>query len=294
VCISEANFHVDGKECLEKTHPMINLRRYGKPPYAVAVVHGGPGARGEVAPVARELSRFIGILEPLQTATTLEGQVSELHRVLQENASLPVTLIGHSWGAWLSFIAAARYPAFVKKLVLVGSGPLEPQYAAHITETRLTRLSENDRSRALSLIKALSGPGAENKNKLLGEFGAICARADAYDPLPDDGNELFEVRHDANELVWEGAEALRRSGELLEMGKQITCPVVAIHGDYDSHPAKGVERPLSRVLREFRFILLEKCGHSPWLERQARERFYRTLMNEIECQRAPSQGVNDP
>jgi len=69
---------------------MINLRKYGKPPYTVAVVHGGPGARGQVAPVARKLSSFAGILEPLQTATTLDELVSELNCVLQESASLPV------------------------------------------------------------------------------------------------------------------------------------------------------------------------------------------------------------
>jgi pimeloyl-ACP methyl ester carboxylesterase len=272
---------------------MINLRKYGKPPYTVAVVHGGPGARGEVAPVARELSSRAGILEPLQTATTLEEQVSELHSVLQENASLPVILVGHSWGAWLSFIAAARHPASVRKLVLVGSGPFEPHYAANITGTRLTRLGETDRLRTLHLIEALSGLDTEGKDKLLGEFAALCARADAYDPLPDD-DESFEVRYNVNQLVWQEAEALRHSGGLLEMGKQITCPVVAIHGDYDSHPAEGVERPLSRVVREFRFILLEKCGHSPWLERQARDSFYRIMTSEIGCFRAPSQGVNDP
>jgi pimeloyl-ACP methyl ester carboxylesterase len=272
---------------LETAHPMINLRKYGKPPYVAAVVHGGPGARGEVAPVARVLSSFVGILEPLQTATTLAEQVSELHRVLQENSSLPVTLVGHSWGAWLSFIAAARYPGSVKKLVLVGSGPFEHRYAANITGTRLTRLSETDRLRVLYLIEALSGPDTENKDKLFREFSALCARADAYDPLPHD-DESLEVHYDATQLVWREAEAWRRSGELLEMGRQITCPVVAIHGDYDSHPAEGVERPLSRVLREFRFILLEKCGHSPWLERQARDRFYRIVASEIGCSRAPS------
>jgi pimeloyl-ACP methyl ester carboxylesterase len=260
---------------------MINLRKYGQPPYIVAVVHGGPGALGEVAPVARELSSRVGILEPLQTATTLEGQVSELHTILQKNASLPVTLVGHSWGAWLGFIVTARHPALVKKLVLVGSGPFDHQYAANITGTRLTRLTETDRLRALHLIEVLNAPDADSKDKLWGEFGALFARADAYDPLPDD-NESLEMRYDAGQHVWQEAEALRRSGQLLEMGKQITCPVIAIHGDYDSHPAEGVERPLSRVLRDFRFILLEKCGHSPWLERQARDRFYGLMRSEIE------------
>jgi pimeloyl-ACP methyl ester carboxylesterase len=74
---------------------------------------------------------------------------------------------------------------------------------------------------------------------------------------------------------------LRRSGKLLEMGKEITVPVVAIHGDYDSHPAEGVEKPLSAILKDFHFILLEKCGHKPWIERQARERFYTILEGEL-------------
>jgi pimeloyl-ACP methyl ester carboxylesterase len=58
--------------------------------------------------------------------------------------------------------------------------------------------------------------------------------------------------------------------------------VIAIHGDYDPHPAEGVQKPLSSVLRDFRFVLLEKCGHTPWLERQARESFYHILKEEIE------------
>lgn len=46
-------------------------RRYGKSPFITAVIHGGPGAAGEMAPVARELSRTGGVLEPLQTAETV-------------------------------------------------------------------------------------------------------------------------------------------------------------------------------------------------------------------------------
>ncbi len=101
------------------------LRTYGRSPYTVAVVHGGPGAPGEMAPVARALSTHAGILEPLQTAATLDGQVQELAGVLTGHADQPVTLIGHSWGAILGFIVAARYPGLVGKLILVGSAPLK-------------------------------------------------------------------------------------------------------------------------------------------------------------------------
>jgi hypothetical protein len=54
---------------------MKNLRKYGKSPFNVAVIHGGPGAPGEMAPVARELSSGWGVLEPFQTVSFLEGQV---------------------------------------------------------------------------------------------------------------------------------------------------------------------------------------------------------------------------
>lgn len=64
---------------------MKNLRCYGKAPYRVAVIHGGPGAPGEMAPVARELSSLCGILEPLQTKTTIQGQLEELHGIVREN-----------------------------------------------------------------------------------------------------------------------------------------------------------------------------------------------------------------
>lgn len=77
----------------------MNLRHYGTEPFSVAVIHGGPGAPGDIAPVARELSSACGILEPLQTATSLDGQILELQSVLEESGDLPATLIGHSWGA---------------------------------------------------------------------------------------------------------------------------------------------------------------------------------------------------
>lgn len=246
----------------------------------MAVVHGGPGAPGTMAPVARELARDRGVLEPLQTAVSLDGQVQELRAVLEDNGDLPVTLIGSSWGAMLSFILAARYPACVKKLILVGSGVYEERYATAIQATRLERLGEGDRRQVESLIEALNDPAAGDKDALLARFGALLTKADAYDPLTLD-TEALAYQYHLNRSVWNEAAALRRSGQLLELGRHIRCPVVAIHGDYDPHPPDGVEKPLSAILQDWRFILLEHCGHLPWIERQAREAFYEILRREL-------------
>ena len=71
------------------------------------------------------------------------------------------------------------------------------------------------------------------------------------------------------------------TGQLLKMGKSISCPVVAIHGDYDPHPAAGIKIPLEKVLTHFKFIQLEHCGHLPWIEKEAREPFFNILAEEL-------------
>lgn len=62
---------------------MKNLRRYGKEPFSVAVIHGGPGG---------------GVLEPLTTVVCLEGQVEELDTVLREEAELLVRYLSERMG----------------------------------------------------------------------------------------------------------------------------------------------------------------------------------------------------
>jgi pimeloyl-ACP methyl ester carboxylesterase len=230
--------------------------------------------------VARELASGRGVLEPLQSATSLEGQVEELRAVLEANADIPVTLIGHSWGAMLGFIFSARHPDFVTKLILVGSAVYEEHYATGIEATRLSRLSEDERGEIGLLLTALDDPTDRNTGAALARLGNLFTKADAYDPVAYD-TEVLEVQVELHERVWQEATELRAIGELLRLGRRIRCPVVAIHGDYDPHPPEGVHEPLSTVLEDFRFVLLEHCGHVPWIERRARDEFFRILRGEL-------------
>jgi pimeloyl-ACP methyl ester carboxylesterase len=259
---------------------MDNVRVYGKAPYPIAVIHGGPGAPGEMSPVARELAKNHGVLEPLQTASTLQGQVHELEAILERSGHLPITLIGHSWGAMLGFILAAQCPSLVKRLILVSSGPFEDRYAERITATRLSRLTGEEIVAIDSLSRTLDKPDATDKNRVFAELGSYISRADSFDP-PAHDDEIVQCQYDVYRSVWKDAQRMRSSGKLLALAGHIQCPVLAIHGDYDPHPAEGVRTPLSGVLRDFTFILLEKCGHRPWLERAAREQFYAVLEREL-------------
>jgi len=231
-----------------------------------------------MAEVARALSSAAGVLEPLQTADSVTGQVEELRTVLEENAALPVTLIGFSWGAWLSTILAAWHPHCLGKLVLVSSGPFEEKDARGIVETRLGRLGTEERREAESLMARITGASVRSDADLE-RFSELMSIADAYAPLARRGDPLLPNLGIYNS-VWSEASKMRSSGELLRLAGLVKCPVVAVHGDYDPHPAASIGR-LGSVFREFRFVLLEKCGHHPWLERHARDEFFDIVRAEV-------------
>jgi len=258
------------------------VRKYGNTPYKVILVHGGPGGAGELKPIAFELGKQFGVIEPFQTKLSITNQVEELKNQIDSNTSLPVILIGWSWGAWLTYIFASKYPEYVKKLILVSSGPFEQKYVEVMNRTRMSHLSEPDIIRLKELEDLFKQNDIPNKDTLFEEFGAIYSKADTFESNEEENPEDKIVPNmEIYNRTWPEAGKLRESGELLEMGKNIKCEVVAIHGDYDPHPYLGVKDPLERVIKNFRFILLRQCGHHPWFEKHAKDEFYKTMLSEL-------------
>ena len=135
---------------------MSTFRKYGKEPYSIVTIHGGPGAPGGMAYLANIISEKHGVLEPFQTANSIKGQVQELYSVIKDHClNLPVRLIGHSWGAWLAYIFTENFPGIVNKLILIGAGAFEEKYNADFMKIRLNRLNKSERREAQHLINIL-------------------------------------------------------------------------------------------------------------------------------------------
>lgn len=257
-----------------------NMRLHGHPPYTVVAVHGGPGGVGEARPFAEELSKKYGVVEPFLMAESLEGQIADLKQAIEMHAQTPVVLISHSYGAMLSYIFAAKYPALVKKLIMISSGLLEAKDAEGINATRLSRLTPAQREKLEAARTAYKQARGGAKKQAFVELFTAIKEADAYNLIPHK-SDLAVIRPSLYDSVWDGMQTLRNSGELVAYGKDIQCPVIAIHGDYDPRPAQSIRNSLDTHVKDCEFILLKSCGHYPWYEKEAQSAFYERLLQSL-------------
>lgn len=262
-------------------------RFYGPQPRRTAVVHGGPGDRGSLGGMARRLAYLLaeagktvsgdeslygGVVEPWQSARSAEGLVEELHGQMESAAARPAALVGHSWGAMLSLLYAARYPAEVSRVILVGCPPLDDRYVPLTAETRRARLSDAER-KEYDRVTAVDSPDAHDMELLR----RLTEKTDDFDATPAEG----EADAGTYAAVWPEAARMRSDGRLKRVLESLRCPVTAIHGLCDPHPVEGVTVPLKEAGVVFRAYTIPFCGHSPFRERRCAAIFYRIVLQAL-------------
>ncbi|MBS1195394.1 MAG: hypothetical protein H6R33_114 [Actinobacteria bacterium] len=255
----------------------------------MAVLHGGPGAPGSAASLARDLAGGSTVLEPLQRrsggpALTVAGHVADLAAVLPKGASL----VGHSWGAMLALSFAAAHPERARALTLVGCGTYDRETREAFQRAVGEKLGEEGRRRLDELggrIEAASS-GAESDH-LLGLLRDLMQQAMAHEPLPG-FEDPVEMDGRGHRETW--ADVLRLQAEGVEPSAfaAITCPVLMLHGDDDPHPGRATHGLLRRFIPQLQYRGFPLCGHRPWAERHAREPFLAALREWLDESGAPS------
>mgnify|MGYP005756560533 CR=1 FL=1 len=252
------------------------IKLHGNESYTVVLLHGGPGAPGSLESAAAELSKRLGVIEHLQTQYSIDELISELHNDLENFRDCPLTLIGHSWGAWLSILYAAKYSEDVKQLILVGCPPFEKRYIPLILEKRLSRLSLHDKDHFIRWLEEIDGGSISDE-----DFKNLQSLLDETENCQTESNEHLEFDSLMYAKIWEEAESLRDSNALSSILSSINVPVCLIHGDCDPHPISGVIEPLKSRNVNFELHLLSKCGHYPFREKYAKDEFYRIINDAV-------------
>src|SRR5437870_7425856 len=138
--------------------PKIDVRTYGVRGPLVVVLHGGPGAPGSAAGLARLLGSRFRVLEPLQRRSgavplTVARHVADLAEVAPEGAAI----VGWSWGAMLALSFAAAHPDRVQSIALVACGTYDEALRALFQKDRDARLGAEGRARTAALRARLAG-----------------------------------------------------------------------------------------------------------------------------------------
>ncbi len=257
----------------------ITVRTYGDTGPLVAVLHGGPGAPGSVAQLARDLSSFSRVLEPLQRRSgdiplTVAQHVADLAAVLPE----PTTLIGSSWGAMLALSFAAAHPDKARSLVLVGCGTYDRVSRDVYHRTMNDRLGPVGQERKAQLKRQLTD--TDQPDAVLAQIGALDGYAQAFDLVEEPNYTGIDAA--GHRETW--SDVLRLQDEGIEPAafSAITCPVLMLHGDTDPHPGRSTHETLREFIRQIEYVEIPQCGHEPWLERWGREPFLDTLRRWVE------------
>ncbi len=249
----------------------MRLREYGASPRTVILLHGGPGAPGYLAPLARDLSDAFHVLEPFQrrrgtAPLTVARLVADLHELCEERSGRPV-IAGHSWGAMLALAFAAAYPRAARALVLIGCGTFD----AESREAMLARRDERLAPEARTALEKL-GDAIDDPDEHLRALGNLLLPAYSYAPMV---TSLDVAACDARGHEDAMADMLRLQdqGVYPAAFAAVRVPVLMLHGAADPHPGRLIRRSLQPYLPQLEYREWERCGHYPWLEAEARTEF---------------------
>jgi pimeloyl-ACP methyl ester carboxylesterase len=255
----------------------IRVREYGAAGPVVVLVHGGPGAPGYLAPVARELASAFRVLEPWQRRSggeplTVARHVADLHGVLAPLAGGPrPALVGHSWGAMLALAYVAAHPNRVAALALVGCGTFDVRSRDRYRAITDARLDDGLRRRLERVPEAIADP-----DERLRVRARLLLPAYSYELMPGEMEvEACDAR--GHEQTWRDMIRLQEQGVYPAAFAAIRSPVLMLHGAADPHPGELIRASLAPHLPQLEYYEWARCGHYPWLERDVRDDFFAVL-----------------
>ena len=256
---------------------VTQIRTYGTSGPVVVVLHGGPGAPGYVAPVARALADWFRVLEPFQRGSggeplTVARHVADLHELVESGCGggRPA-LVGHSWGAMLALAYAGAHPGRAASLVLIGCGTFDPAARDRLWAIREEGMDNGLRRRIECLPEEFPDP-----DKRLSVLGDLLLPVYSYDLVSTD-QELEGCDWRAHHETWEDMVRLQEEGVYPAAFATIDAPVIMLHGAVDPHPGRMIRASLKPHLPQLEYREWECCGHYPWLERAVREEFFAVL-----------------
>jgi pimeloyl-ACP methyl ester carboxylesterase len=114
------------------------------------------------------------------------------------------------------------------------------------------------------------------QGRRLAAQGRIMTRVYGYD-VEDVSDAIAIVDHVAHEQTWAVMMRLQYDGTYPAAFAAVRAPVLMLHGEEDPHSGLSIREDLREHVPRLEYREFAKCGHSPWLERQAKHAFRDSL-----------------
>ena len=258
----------------------MHCRTYGRDGPLLIALHGGPGAPGYMAPVARGLADGFRVLEPFQRGSggeelSVARHVADLRELIEEQcAGERPALLGHSWGAMLALATAAEHPGAVGPIVLVGCGTFDEVARARLQEV-LDQRADRGLREQLDLLDGIAAP--DERLRRQGEL-----LVPAYSCELEGELELGPCDARAHAESWDDMLRLQAEGVYPTAFAAVESPCLMLHGAVDPHPGRLIRDSLAPHIPQLEYREWEHCGHYPWLERAVRGEFFREVREWLE------------
>lgn len=252
------------------------------------VIHGGPGSgQDHLLPQMYDLAKnnFV-IFYDQRGAGRSTGEINEdtmtISVFLEDLEALrkafnfdKVSILGHSWGAFLAMHYSIEHPECVDRLILSNPCPASSNDFSIFEKERDGRLSnfQEELSRIQNAQEYQNGD-PELHEQLLRIF------VRTYCHIPEAANLLnlhlnrtavinaIKIHHIVSKNV------LEKPFDLHERLKEIRIPTLVIHGDDDPIPLSSAQH-IHENIPESKFVVLENCGHYPYVEQA--ELYFRSI-----------------
>jgi pimeloyl-ACP methyl ester carboxylesterase len=260
---------------------LVPVKHYGPNGQSVVVVHGGPGAPGGADLLAQALADPFHVLEPWQRLSsdvplTVAQHIEDLADVLShEIPGESPALVGESWGAMLALAFASEHPDRVSALALVGCGTFDLKARARLQSTLEERTTAELEEQLAQLATRVS-----DENERAARAHALSDRLYTYSRAINDPIARLDLK--GHTEAWRDMVRLQEAGVYPAAFNTITCPVLMLHGAYDPHPGEMIRDRLGKFIPQLEYTEFDRCGHSPWIEEHARDRFLSTLRSWLQ------------
>ncbi len=244
----------------------------------LVVLHGGPGLSHEYfLPHLESLADEYQLIFYDQRASgrspkdvppesvNTENYIKDLEGIREHFGLDKVSLIGHSWGGLLALHYALAYPERTQRLIIVDSAPPNAELDDVNFKCREARRSEED----LKKIQEIMGSEAFRKlePEAVKNYFQTSEKVKFFNPDLMSNMKLSLDREKIEKLMWVGQlmNPHLADYDIVEDLSSITCPLLIIHGDYDTIPVESA-RLIHKQVKGSKLVILKDCGHFPFIE----------------------------